>query len=259
MLAAEKVLVAAALARARKSGAVDESIDLRRVRSLDEASVVQMLASADLVDEVQGFSLAATSSASAHSLSCEEPVYGPLFESAHYRSGKALRVTPSMIGVGAQIAFTFGRTYPQSDYDLSSLSLVADAIVTCSLGLQIVSRRVPHATPLNSWTATADFGLAGAYIEGPSVAHWRKRLSRMGDVTMRMDGHALQHGRIGDTMGHPLRAVHWLAKSLHSQGKYIEAGSIVTTGSCTNFVQLTPQHTVVGDFSDLGSVSLSLI
>ena len=161
-----------------------------------------------------------------------------------------------MLGVGAQLSFVFGLSYVPGR--TPGCRKPADAIASCRVALQVPARRVPHSVPLNDWTATADFGLSGAYVEGARIEGWRERLDPGRAATLAVDGHVHARGHLGDTLGGPLAAVSWLVERLAREGRFVEAGDIVSVGSCTGLVQLNPDRTVRGDFGELGSVELQL-
>jgi len=248
--------VAVALARAQANGEIDTGLDLRLINSLEQAWDIQRSATLATEDEIYGIALTCTSAMTSRQLRCDQPVYGPLFAGTCVASGEHLRVSSAMIGVGAQLAFVFGRSYPQAPDEALSIASLADAIAACHMALQVVARRVSHAIPLNTWTAIADFGLSGAYIAGSPIDDWRDRLTPDGVVALTVDGSVNGHGRLSDVMGHSLHAALWLAGKLRDRGGVIEAGSIVATGSCTGLVQLAPGHRIAGDFGALGNVSV---
>ena len=249
--------IGGALAAARRGATlVAPSIDLRRIASSEDALTVQAEATAALDGPPIGYAIAASSEATARLLGCDGPTFGPILPQDRLRSGESLSVRPSMLGVGAQLSFVFGLSYVPGR--TPGCREPADAIASCRVALQVLMRRVPHSAPLNDWTATADFGLSGAYVEGPRVEDWRERLDPRQAVTLLIDGHVNARGHLHDTMGHPLAAVTWLVERLAREGRYVEAGDIVSVGSCTGLVQMSPNRTVRGDFGELGSVELRL-
>lgn len=250
----------AALASAHRSGTlVRAGIDLSRVGSLAEALAVQAAACLAHGGERIGRSLAATTPLTARLLGCDEPVIGPLFPADRLTSGASLPARTSMLGVGAQLAFVFGRSlFPEAGEEME-IAEIADAIASCHVALQVLGRRVPHATPLDAWTATADLGLVEAFVEGAAVRDWRARLREDGPASLRLDGHVAAEGRLADLMGHPLAPLAWLARRLGSDGDGIDAGDIVTTGSCTGLLQIRPDAHVTADFGDLGTVTLRVL
>lgn len=246
-----------AKARTGQELAPRRDCDLRRIDSDGGAAAVQAAAAIALGLDRIGHGLAATTRVTSRLLRCHEPIIGPIFSEDRLISGSSLRLRSAMLGVGAGYAFVFGRSYPAEGEDIDR-STVLGAIASCHIALQVLGRRVPGDTPLNDWTATADFGLAEAYIEGPRVETWRDRdLSKI-TILLRLDSHVCASGRGSDTLGDPLEALAWLAHRLEDGGGAIEAGDIVASGSCTGLVQMTPGTVVTGDFEGLGTVELRL-
>ncbi|MBV9459051.1 MAG: hypothetical protein JO141_16230 [Bradyrhizobium sp.] len=245
------------LAIARRDKGLAESIDLRSIESMEAALSVQTEAVVAFNDEPIGWTLAGTSDATCRLLRCDAPIVGPIFSETTLRSGEHLPVSHTMLGVGAQFAFLFGRSFPQTESETLDFRTIADTILSCHISLQVVGRRVASAVPLNAWTATADFGLSEIYVEGAEIHNWQDKVATVPAI-LRIDGHVNATGSGADLMGHPLAPALWLCKHLRSRGGCIEAGDIVATGSCTGLVQISPGHVVTGDFGDLGSVELHL-
>ena len=248
------------LAQARREGGLVacRDCDLRGIGSLAEAEDVQAEAAAMLGFDRIGHAIAGTTPEIALRLGCAEPIAGPLFPNDCRPSGSALRVTRSMLGVGAQLAFLFGRSYPQ-DGERLSLATVADAVAGCHVALQVLARRTEASVPLNDWVGTADFGFVECVVQGASVRGWRELDLGGCAVKLVVDGHTCASGRAGDTLGNPLAPLVWLARYLDGRGRSIEAGEIVAVGSCTRLLQLTPGRTVAGVFESLGSVEMRLV
>ena len=117
---------------------------------------------------------------------------------------------------------------------------------------------MPGSTPLNNWTATADFALAVAIVEGPRVDGWSATDLPGVKVAARINGTVAGAGHGADIMQHPLEAVVWLARALVAKGGELDAGDVVLTGSCVGLLQVLPGQTFEGDFGGLGRVRLSL-
>jgi len=62
------------------------------------------------------------------------------------------------------------------------------------------------------------------------------------------------HGSTDSIFEHPLDAVVWLANQLAGRGHRLEAGDIVTTGSCTTILQVLPGEHMAAAFETLGQV-----
>lgn len=248
--------IGTSLSAARRQGVSASGLQLQRIGTLEEAYLVERVATSAFGDPEIGHAVAASSDVTGRLLRCEDPIVGPIFARDRLSSGDTLTVRPSMLGIGAQIAFVFGASYVP---EMAKRSNISDAIASCRVSLQVLERRVPHSTPLNERTASADFGLASAYVQGPTVSDWRKTLSSDISVNLEIDGNVNGRGHLGDLMGHPLDVVAWLVRRLAVRGRYIEAGDVVSTGSCTGLVQLTPGRTIVGNFGNLGSLTLHVI
>lgn len=248
------------LAEARRSGRAIRrgDCDLRRIGSLAEAEAVQAEAVAILGFDGIGHHIAATTPELSRRLNCPEPITGPLLPDDCLTSGSSLRVSRAMLGIGAQFAFVFGRSYPQHGESVSP-NTIADAIASCHLGLQVLARRTEADMPLNDWVGTADFGLAECHVEGPSVHGWRRADLPECEVRLQVDGSTCASAWASSTQGSPLAPLLWLARHLDARGRVIDAGHVVAAGSCTTLVQLTPGHLVSGIFGELGSVELQLV
>lgn len=244
-----------ALAEAyRQGGLVEAGIDLRDISSAEDALAVRDAAIAALDSQHLGYALAATTPQTARLLGTETPIVGPIFPERVLPSGSSLRLGPSVIGIGAQLAFVFGRTPDRSDL-VDGVSL-AGAIASCHLGLQVLGRRVPHSVRLDGHTGLADLGLTEAFVHGPRIPDWRERLRADLDVSLSLDGHVCGHGLVGSRSPRALDPLKWLVETLRTGSPGVEAGDLVTTGSVTGLLQVRPGQVASGDFGELGAVAV---
>lgn len=234
-----------ALARSRRCGSVLVT-DLNLITSREEAEVVLEEATLAYGSPIEGHCLAATTSSCARLLSCDAPLAAPMFAADRIADGGILPVTPSLIGVGAELHFRFGRAFPTMGDDPASLDSIRDAIVTCHIGLQILGRRSGHGTPAHDWTALADFGLAAYHVRGKPLADWDRLDLRVLEMALLVDGHKVASGHGGDALGDPFAALSWRAADLKRRGSYIEANTNVAIGSCTGLSQIVAGHVYTG-------------
>ena len=75
---------------------------------------------------------------------------------------------------------------------------------------------------------------------------------------VRLNGDLVASGCFGDVLGHPLEVVAWLARRLKARGQELDAGDIVSTGTCTGLLQVVPGQTFEADFGGLGAVKVSV-
>jgi 2-keto-4-pentenoate hydratase len=77
-------------------------------------------------------------------------------------------------------------------------------------------------------------------VLGEPAQDWRELDLAAAGGRLLVDGAEVETGRGSDVLGHPLEAVVWLANTLAGQGKTLEAGAVVLTGS------MTPLHWLEG-------------
>jgi 2-keto-4-pentenoate hydratase len=244
------------LADCRKQGMLGD-LPLDRIASDEEAEAVQAAAIDAYGGAPCGYSVQATSALTRRLLCCEAPVFGPLVDADVVQSGADFRLPSGVLGAGAAFAFVFGRPYPGENERISRAT-VQNAISTCRLGIELLGRRVPGSTPLNSRTATADFALNLLFVRGPRIDHWTDLDLAAAQVSARIDRQVAARGCGAEVMTHPLDAVAWLARALAARGRELEAGELVTTGTCLGLLQVIPGQTFEADFGELGQVAISL-
>ncbi len=246
--------IGSALAKARRASRASD-IDLRSIGSLQEAQGVQDAAVMCYGGTVRGYTLAATAALTARLLNCPKPIVGKLFDEHIHDTGTAVSIPYSFIGAGAQFLVMLGSPLARP----VTLETVRNAVVSCHLGFQLLGRRVPHGTPLNEWSATADFALDVGCVRGAPIENWdRIDLKNVG-VSLRLNGNVVASGRGAEVLGDPMAAVLWLAQALDARGSTLQAGDIVATGSCTGLAQVAPGQRARADFGHLGQVELKLL
>ena len=245
------------LAECRRLGRV---VDLRleRITAEDEADAVRDEAVAAYHSSVCGYRIAATTALTRRLLGCEAPVWAPLLAAEVRPGGTSFRLPPGVIGAGCELAFVMARPYPLHGDEEVSRASAGRAVAACRPGVGILGRRVPGSKPLNALTATADFGLGVAFVEGRDAEGWEAADLATVPVTARIDGRAVAAGHGGDVLGHPLEAVAWLARALARRGGRLDAGDLVATGTCAGLLQVLPGQTFAADFGSLGTVELRL-
>ena len=98
-----------------------------------------------------------------------------------------------------------------------------------------------------------DFFGAGCLLGAP-VVEWRDL--DLGAATGRLlvDGVEIGRGRGADVMGHPFKALAWLANNLAARGRMLRRGDIVLTGSLVRVHYPAPGETVDIVIDGLGEV-----
>jgi 2-keto-4-pentenoate hydratase len=75
--------------------------------------------------------------------------------------------------------------------------------------------------------------------------------------SLQCDGEVVASGTAARVLGHPARAVAWLANALAADGLPLRAGMFVFTGAVAGPISPAPGHTYAADFDLLGTVSFT--
>jgi 2-keto-4-pentenoate hydratase len=243
--------LAGLLARNRLDGTAS-ALPFTGIATRAEAYAVQMAALDAYGSDLRGYALAGTNPACLGVLGLTGPIFGPIPRRDLGNSNDRRRLPQGLIGAQCQLLFTIGGSYPDRNEHVDR-ETAAEAIIACRPSIGLVGRRtlgVPH----HDLVAIADFGLHVATICGPAMRGDWLELDRLA-MTARIDGKTVLSGSAAAILGHPLDAVAWLARELARQGRQINAGEIVATGSCVPVLQVLPGQTLSVEFDRIGAVS----
>jgi len=170
-----------------------------------------------------GFKLGYTSQAMREQMHIDEPNHGPLLSTMHITDGRV----PDMLihpRVEPEIALVLGA-------DLRPVEACAALEVVDSIW-----RDYRFSLELN----TADGSSAAGVVLGPPLA-----LDALDTVSVRLvrNGIVVGEGTGSAAMGHPLRALEWLAQRVA-----LAPGDVVITGGLTAAVPIEAGDVVVADF-----------
>ncbi|MEO0679149.1 MAG: fumarylacetoacetate hydrolase family protein [Pseudomonadota bacterium] len=226
----------------------------------DDAYAVQSawLARRSRGTERTGAKIGLTSRAMQQALGIDSPDSGVLFADMEVPDGGAVPagryIQPR---VEAEIAFILrkplGRA-PASEAD------VMDAVAWARPSLEILDTRILRADPATGAprrvvdtiadnAANAGYVLGGGWFRPEALD-----LPRAGCALLR-NGEVEETGLAAGVMGHPLRALRWLANHAHARGETLERGEIILSGSFIRPVECPPGTTITADFGPLGTVS----
>lgn len=156
------------------------------------------------------------------------------------------------IGVEAELAFRFARALPRRDQPYSP-DEVADAVESLHVSIEIVDSRLGDWAEGDDMWKLADNQINGWFVHGPAVTDWRGRDLEHAPVELIIDGKvAFSHDNGSNSAGDPMRAVTWLANHLAGTREGLQAGAIVTSGSCTGLIWVDPGARIVARFPGIG-------
>jgi 2-keto-4-pentenoate hydratase len=230
--------------------------DLIAADDVDGAYAVAQHNVARVVDErgwrLCGHKIGLTSEAVQRQLGVDRPDFGVLFAELAHTSGDTVPVRDLLQPkVEAEVALVLGR-----DLDLG-VHTVADVIGAVDYvlpALEIVDSRIA------GWDITfvdtvADNASSGRFVLG-TVPVRLDGLDLAGvEMSMRVGDEGRSTGRGSACLGNPLIAARWLADTMSQAGTPLRAGGIVLTGALGPMTAVEPGHSVVAEFSSLGTVA----
>lgn len=196
-----------------------------------------------------GYKVGFTNEAVQADVGVDQPVFGRLLAGT-VLSGERIDVEPLIAPrVEPEVAFLLDGALdpPVTPFDVAAATR---AVVPA---VEVVDSRVRDwdVTPA---AAVADNGLAARVLPARRTATLDRDLALEG-VRVRVDGTVRGTGTGAAVLGHPARAVSWLASALPDHGERLTAGDVVLTGSLTEPVPVDPGQTVTAEFATLGTIT----
>ena len=201
-----------------------------------------------------GWKVACTNSAAQELMQTHEPFAGPLFESMLHDSPAELSSGQfNMRMVEGEFAFRLGTDLPARAEPYTRTDVEA-AIASVHPAIEIADSRFADWLAVGLPSLIADGAVAGAFVYGAGRSDWRELDLINWPVTMTVDGQTVGQGTGAGALGDPLSSLLWLANKWSGRGQGLDAGQIVTTGTCTGNFPAPPGSRVIADFGDMGSV-----
>jgi 2-keto-4-pentenoate hydratase len=203
---------------------------------------------------IAGRKIGLTARAVQAQLGVDQPDFGVLFADREVPDGGTLSPTHLLQAkVEAEVAIVLGQDLdnPAADYD--------DVLLACDhavASLEIVDSRIADWR-ISFADTVADNASSGWYVlGGPKHPLAGLDLYSCGMV-MEIDGEIVSVGAGAACLGHPLKAVAWLARTLAARGEILRAGDVILTGALGPMVTLVPGARVQAKIGGLGSVAFT--
>lgn len=187
-----------------------------------------------------------------------EPTAAPLPSSL---IGPAPAALPSSrfgsIGVEVELAFRFAHALPprRTAYEPDE---VLDAVESLHPAIEVVDSRLGKWGAKDDLWKMADNQSNGFFLYGHAVEGWRDVDLARAPVELVIDGKVkVSHDNGGNAAGDPRWLLVWLANHCAETRGGLDAGAIVTTGSCTGMVAVKSGAKVTGRFPNLGEASVT--
>ncbi|MEO9902371.1 MULTISPECIES: fumarylacetoacetate hydrolase family protein [Alphaproteobacteria] len=205
---------------------------------------------------IAGYKIALTSAAMQAFVGVDHPLLGAIFDQTVVPSPAEISLAEFQhVGIEFELALRLGRTVPAGTYDADSIAPFVDAVFPA---FELIEDRNAVYENFDAKTLVADNAWSGGVVLGAPIMDWRgfdltatpTRLDANGEIESAVTGAAL---------GNPLTALAWAANELSTQGRALEAGMIVMTGSTlkTRFPGLGEQF--LYEVEGIGSVQMSTV
>jgi 2-keto-4-pentenoate hydratase len=232
-------------------------------RSVAEAYGVQDFFVALCADErgpVAGYKIALTTPQMQRMVGLSEPISGAILESTVKHAPAAVRAADfGRLLVEFEIALELGEDLPAANAPFTRES-VSQAVEAVMPAFEIADDRNADYKDLSKHALllVADNAWNEGAVLGEPVRDWRgiDLANLRGAATINEVG--VGEGRGGDSMGHPLEALAWLANHLAEQGRGLLIGNVVLTGSLVTSKFVKAGDRVEFDAGPLGSIRLNV-
>jgi len=207
-----------------------------------------------------GWKIAATSKAGQAHINVDGPLAGCLLAERVIALGRAASIGANqMLVAEPEFAFRMARDLPPRD-SLYSVDEVMAAVAALHLAIEIPDSRYTEFVSVGAAQLIADNACAHEFILGPEApAIWRDLDLVSHKVTGTVVGKMTRDGSGAAVLGDPRIAMAWLANELAQLGITLQAGQVVTTGTCMVPLPIGPGDTVTVDYGTLGRMSATFV
>ena len=246
------LLSLARFARRRISGIPDDlkPVDTHGAYELQRAVTEHW---ANQLGGFAGYKIACTSEIPQRQLGIHEPYYGRLFNATVFDGAVELESSQFFMRVvESEFGFQMLGNLPDGGYSQDD---VASAVAGVVPAIEIVDSRFDDWEKVGAHSLIIDNAVHGAWVKGTLSAEFGD-LAEHG-VRLIANGEEVTSGKGAAALGHPLKALAWLANALPQYGLFLKRGDWVTTGVVTGLYYARPGDRVVADFGSLGEVAVS--
>ncbi|MCL6626236.1 MAG: fumarylacetoacetate hydrolase family protein [Alicyclobacillus shizuokensis] len=205
-------------------------------------------------DEVVGYKVGLTSRPMQEMLGVHQPDFGHLLRSMRYGTGQVVDFPLLQPKVEAELAFVLRSDLDGRDVTVQDVLAATDYVLPA---IEIIDSRIADWR-IQLADTIADNASSGCFALGEMATPVTGRnLAGVGGV-LRVNGEIVQTGAGAAVLGHPARAVAWLANTLTSLGTTMRAGDVVLSGAISAAVPVRPGDRVSVSFGRLGRVDITI-
>lgn len=203
---------------------------------------------------VVGYKIGCTNATAQAQLGVTEPFRGWLLSTFVHDSPASLPAAAfHMRQLEPEIAFRIGRSLGPdgAPYDAAAMR---GAVAAAMPAIEVVDSRYADWLTVGALHLIADNGSTGHWVHGSERTDLHGLDFAAIAVAIAVNGREADRGRGANVLGGPLNALAWLANHLAAAGQSLEAGMLVSTGTCTRTVPVGAGDSAVARFDGLGEV-----
>jgi 2-keto-4-pentenoate hydratase len=252
------VELACQLWSARLSGGVVDPGSAVLPSTMDEAYATQWEIARLSGHRVCGFKVGSTSVEAQRLLGTNEPGSGPLLAPFVHESPAAIAISNAhMPAVEGEFAFRLSQSLPPRAEPYGREE-VAAAVGAIAGAIEVVGTRfMGGLSGKGRLLTTADGGVNIALALGRWCSDWRRWDLPAHAVSMTVNSETKGEGTGARALGDPMNVLIWLANQQSRVGRGLEAGAIITTGTCTGLDPVRVGDRAIADFGALGIVDIA--
>lgn len=212
---------------------------------------------ADRTSAVVGWKIAATSQAGQDHLQVAGPLAGRVLAERFLEPGRPVPLDGNFMNL-AELEFAFRMSADFAPRDTAySEADVLDGTGDLLLSWEIPSTRFDAVEAVGEAQLIADNACGFHLVVAPAADQDWKGVDLAAETPTATHNSGLVHDGAGHrVLGGPVPALTWLVNELSGQGITLEAGQLVTTGTCAMPVPIAPGDTVTGDYGRFGVLAV---
>jgi len=207
-----------------------------------------------------GWKIAATSVAGQAHIGVNGPLAGRLLAHRVCGAGASVPLAANMMRV-AEAGFAFRMAQPllPRSYPYSMTEVMA-AVGSVHPALEFPDSRYRDFVRTGALRLIANNACADWFVLGDAIhVPWRTYDLVAHRVTLRRNGTIAQAGIGANMLGDPQVALTWLVNELTAHGMGLQAGEVVTTGTCIVPAAIAPGDRIMADSGDFSCVDATML
>ena len=214
--------------------------------------LVELKINAEQTKQV-GWKLGLTSKEKQQMIGVHEPSYGVLLESMQIRESELISIAPFIHAKAEpEIAFIFKDELKGPYVSVADVLAATEYIAPA---IEIIDSRF-HGFKFSLQDAVADNSSSSRFVIGDRFYSPINLDLRLLGMVYKQNGQVITTGAGAAVMGHPARAIAWLANKLYKVGKSIKPGEIVLSGSLSAAYVINAGDQFTASFDGIGAVDV---